>query len=80
MWRAVLCCAAALEAGAMTWGSSFQTDKAGFLRLVLREGQQHAHAHALALALGVPCALATLTSPPRPPAPSVPTVCDSRTM
>jgi hypothetical protein len=59
MWRAVLCWAVALEAGAMTWGSSFQTEKAGFLRLVLREGQQHAHA----LALRVPCALATLTSP-----------------
>jgi hypothetical protein len=58
----VLCCAAALEAGAMTWGSSFQTEKAGFLRLVLREGQQHA--------LRVPCALATLTAPPRPPAPA----------
>jgi hypothetical protein len=58
----------------MTWGSSFQTETAGFLRLVLREGQQHA--------LRVPCALATLTltSPPRPPAPSVPTVCDSRVM
>jgi hypothetical protein len=52
MWRAVLCWAVALEAGAMTWGSSFQTEKTGFLRLVLREGQQHAHA----LALRVPCA------------------------
>jgi hypothetical protein len=48
----VLGWAVALEAGAMTWGSSFQTEKTGFLRLVLREGQQHAHA----LALRVPCA------------------------